>query len=144
MSGLDAAAGVAGLVALGIQCCSGIINFYGTYRDFDAKMKALLDTTTNCKSMLETIQTIPVNQYSLAQNALPDMENCIVSCKTSLAVVETRLKGLNPSDKGLWKHGKSIYVKSKYSFMEKTIASILLDMESVKEDLTRSMVLLGM
>ncbi|CAG8976382.1 hypothetical protein HYALB_00006155 [Hymenoscyphus albidus] len=145
MSGFDVAAGVVGMVSLGLQCCKGIATFYGSYKDYGPKMEQLLESTKNCRRVLEIISTITINHGSLNPSASQSIEDCIVACVDALEVVEMRLKKLKPSDKP-WKYGHSmqrIFDKSVYCFKETTLLSLAQSLDSAKDDVTRALGILA-
>lgn len=145
MSGFDVAAGVVGMVSLGLQCCKGIATFYGSYRDYGPKMERLLESTKNCRQTLQLISSITINHGSLNPSACQGIEDCIVSCIDALEIVEVRVKKLKLSEKP-WKHGSSIqkvFDKSAYCFKESTLLSLAQDLDSAKDDVTRALGILG-
>jgi hypothetical protein len=148
MAGLDVAAGIVGIVSLGLTCCHGIVKYYGAYKDFDSNMKRMFDSTQNCQHMLETISSIPINTGTFTDQARLDMEICIHSCDDALKEVKRTLDRLNPADKeGLGSSVKTLrrfYNKSKFSLKESTITSVWEYMDSTKEDLARALQLVQM
>jgi hypothetical protein len=58
MSGVEAAASIAGLTSLGIQVCQGLLAYYDAYRDYHVDIRSTYDSITYISEVFTSLNEV--------------------------------------------------------------------------------------
>ena len=79
---LSVAAGVAGLVSLGVQVTQSLVDFYTPYRDQDSALAATIQKLESLSDIFQQLEkTLASRRYEAAERSLiKKVENAIKDC----------------------------------------------------------------
>ena len=129
MAELGIAAGVGGLVSLGITLCQGFMNYYGAYKGQDEVVRRFLVAVdglqSTCKSfgpILESLggQRLPQDTYDAVKKRMGEFEEVLRNLENELKSIKT----VPPPDANLWGKTKAKMRSTIYPFKEGTLLKL--------------------
>jgi ankyrin repeat domain-containing protein 50 len=139
---LSIAAGVAGLVSLGIQTVQGLVDFYSSYK---SQNTTIARTTDKLEALLGTLQTINqtlANRQFRAdeKDVIVKIENSIQSCEDLISELQEEYEKLgNSSASGIRAAIRGAGRKLTYPFRESTLKKLDEDIGDIRENLSLSL-----
>jgi hypothetical protein len=139
---LSIAAGVAGLVSLGIQTVQGLVDFYSSYK---SQNTTIARTTDKLEALLGTLQTINqtlANRQFRAdeKDVIVKIENSIQSCEDLISELQEEYeKFSNSSASGIRAAIRGAGRKLTYPFRESTLKKLDEDIGDIRENLSLSL-----
>jgi ankyrin repeat domain-containing protein 50 len=139
---LSIAAGVAGLVSLGIQTVQGLVDFYSSYK---SQNTTIARTTDKLGALLGTLQTINqtlTNRKFRAdeKDVIVKIENSIQSCEDLISELQEEYeKFSNSSASGVRAAVRGAGRKLTYPFRESTLKKLDEDIGDIRENISLSL-----
>jgi ankyrin repeat domain-containing protein 50 len=135
---LGVAAGVAGLISLGIQISKGMVEFYISSTN---KGETIAKTTDRLKNLLSTLENLDKalqgRQFRSDEvDQLTNVENSIESCRDVIEELQIELqKFKSPSGGGIQTAAKIAGRKLAYPFKESTLRKVDEDISEIRSNL---------
>ncbi|EXJ72628.1 uncharacterized protein A1O5_03774 [Cladophialophora psammophila CBS 110553] len=93
MAEVGVAASLAGLVSLGLQVCTGLVNYYNAYREAENDVECLCDETNHLTQTLRLFQR-SINDSRIDTDQEIQVAALIESCSGRIAELDTELRTL--------------------------------------------------
>lgn len=127
-----------GIISLGIQCCQGIVGFYGSFRDQDTIVEATIASADSLRRtfvLLEGIIAGPNSKFDVA--AVSNLIANVKSCEKGVEVLQKELDGLRMDiPQASWKEKIRISGKrALYPFKEGTLLKLQKIVKDLRENL---------
>jgi hypothetical protein len=97
MSGVEAAASVAGLTSLGIQVCQGLLAYYDAYRDYHIDIRSTYDSITYIAEVFVSLNDV-LEDPKLPAKLKAQVLVGITACEASLLKTQAKLQKLRTHD----------------------------------------------
>lgn len=133
-----------GLIALGIQVCSGLLGYYRSWKDSRRDVIELYQSLARISNMLVSIQE-KIEGRQLNGSDADRVGACINSCTKPINALRMRLKKLEESAS----HSKTERLKSfknraQFPFEKTTLLELKANVSDIRADLTEAMAILHM
>ena len=92
------ATGAAGIVSLGLTVCSGLLEYYGTWKDYEEDVLAFNNSLEDLQSIFQALESFFQTQNrNLEDSASPRVQECLGHCKGGLETLNRRLQKVKSS-----------------------------------------------
>jgi ankyrin repeat domain-containing protein 50 len=135
---LSVAAGVAGLITVGVQVSQGLVKFYSAYKFQHENVAKIFRKLEKLLNTLEPLDEVLRNRKFKADEAqqLANVEDSIESCKEAISDLKCELDKLGESpEKGLQAAARRTGRKLAYPFRESTLQKLNEDVSDVIDNL---------
>ena len=136
---LSVAAGIAGLLSLGIQVTDSLVKFYKKYKDQDADVARI---TGNLESLLNTFQSLDTTLQSRTfppgeQNLIKNVESSIQKCDELIQELKDECKKLDKATAiGIKSRIKVAGRRAAYPFRHSTLEKLDEDVSEIRDNLS--------
>lgn len=133
-----------GLIALGIQVCSGLLGYYKSWKDSRRDVMELCQSLARISNMLVSIQE-KIEHGKLNGSDADRVGACISSCTEPIDALRMRLKKFEESaSHSKTERLKSIKNRAHFPFEKTTLLELKANVSDIRADLTEAMAILHM
>lgn len=140
---MEVAAGIAGIISLGLAVSHGIVAYYSSFQNADSDVQRTVESARGLEEILRLFG-LRLKEPSLSGDVVNRVNEDISNCSNNFRSLQKTLAKVNaiPKDHGLRFRTTAIGKRALYPFKESTLAKLRENCCDAKENLALSMDLL--
>ena len=125
-----------GIVSLGIQLCQGLLEYYGSWKDYEKDVAATYESLSALQRTFILLEAT-IKNPGLSQDIRKQVEENLVSCQDGIKSLQKRLDKVLANKVAVGAHAKAqVFVRrALYPFKESTLAKLREIVRELKENL---------
>lgn len=133
-----------GAISLGIQVCSGLIEYYKSWKHSSQDVAKMCQSLARIKNMFISIKNT-IEREQIHSSDTDQIGECITSCTEAINDLNTKLKKFRDSaSRDRTERAKKFAHRLQYPFEKSTLLEMKADVSAIRADLLQAMMVLDM